>query len=150
MKAEINFENKAKFFAMYWGQDIVSSESDWDWFKDQRIFYKSEEIITSIHKENYFLSLIPLSQISDEDAIEVARIENAWELRDEHENIYFIKRGKSISRQIYEQLSDGFSIWLSADKYLLTIDHLRSKGYALPWMGFSVEEMIEASWVKLF
>lgn len=28
-------------------------------------------------------------------------------------------------------------------------DFLRSKGYALPWMGLSVETMIEYGWIKL-
>ena len=28
-------------------------------------------------------------------------------------------------------------------------DYLRSKGYALPWMGLSVEEMVDAGWIKL-
>jgi hypothetical protein len=28
-------------------------------------------------------------------------------------------------------------------------DYLRSKGYALPWMGLSVDELVEYGWVKL-
>ena len=30
-----------------------------------------------------------------------------------------------------------------------SFDYLRSKGYALDWLEFSVEEMIEAGWVRL-
>lgn len=29
------------------------------------------------------------------------------------------------------------------------ITYLRSKGYALPWMGLSVEQQIEYGWIKL-
>lgn len=29
------------------------------------------------------------------------------------------------------------------------VDYLRSKSYALPWNGITVEEMIEWGWVKL-
>ena len=32
---------------------------------------------------------------------------------------------------------------------VMNIDYLRSKGYALPWLGLSVEEMIEAGWIKI-
>ena len=30
-----------------------------------------------------------------------------------------------------------------------TIDYLRFNGYALDWMGLSVQEMIDAGWAKL-
>jgi hypothetical protein len=28
-------------------------------------------------------------------------------------------------------------------------DYLRSKGYALPWMDLSVEDLVEYGWIKL-
>ena len=29
------------------------------------------------------------------------------------------------------------------------IDYLRSKGYAVPWMGLSIEQLINYGWIKL-
>lgn len=70
--------------------------------------------------------LKPLSSISDEDA-EVIELqsedynENGW--WDEYEYFYW---------------------WSYND-----VDYLRSKGYALPYFGLSVKEMVEAGWIKL-
>jgi DNA polymerase III gamma/tau subunit len=33
--------------------------------------------------------------------------------------------------------------------YIQIVDYLRSKGYALPWMGLSVETLQEYGWIKL-
>jgi hypothetical protein len=103
MKAEINNENKAKFFALYWGQEILSDGND---------------IGTNVGDcdEKMFLLLKPLLSISGEDK--------------EH------------------------AFWLSpyekqVTHYVYNVDYLRLKGYALPWMGLSVEEMVKAGWIKL-
>ena len=113
MKTEINNENKAKFFALYWRQYVLSD---------------GIEIGGNVGdcEEEMFLLLKPLSQISDEDAnfIDLQSEdynENGW--YDEEQNFYW---------------------WASID-----VDYLRSKGYALPWMGLSVDEMIEVGWIKL-
>lgn len=34
-------------------------------------------------------------------------------------------------------------------KVVFAMDWLRSRGYAIPWMGLSIEEMVEAGWIKL-
>ena len=31
---------------------------------------------------------------------------------------------------------------------IFRVDYLRSKGYALPWLGLSVPDLIQAGWVK--
>jgi hypothetical protein len=113
MKAEINNENKAKFFALYWGQEILN-----------------DGIETGGNvgdcEEEMFLLLKPLSSISDEDA-EFIDLQS----EDYNEDGWF--DGEGI-----------FYYWASVD-----VDYLRSKGYALPWMGLSVEEMVQADWIKL-
>lgn len=43
-----------------------------------------------------------------------------------------------------KQLLDDHS-----DNILNAYDYLRSRGYALPWMGLSVEELVNRGWVKL-
>jgi hypothetical protein len=117
MKAEINNENKAKFFALYWGQMVLSD---------------GIEIGGNVGdcEEEMFLLLKPISSISDEDA-------------------------KVINLEKYDGI-DGIGWYeLTQSSYKLhdwnvyETDYLRIKGYALNWMGLSVEEMVEAYWIKL-
>ncbi|WP_312697095.1 hypothetical protein [Sphingobacterium mizutaii] len=122
-------ENKAKFFAQYWGQEVLS---------DNICFNK---LTVDIYKmsisrlEPSSLKLKPLSSITDEDAIEVAKIKFPTE-----SHKHFPDHGKHIirnknNRNVMEKMS--------------IIDFLRSKSYALPYMGLSVEEMVEYGWIKL-
>ena len=126
---ELTLENKAKFMYQYWGQEV---------FKLQGLdkIYKSPYV--EVLDEDHLL-LKQLSSITDEDAIEVSKIVR---------NFYTKEPLFSIS-EVKLFLSDWMS---SVDFIALALyinDYLRSKGYALPWMGLSVEEMIEAGWIKL-
>lgn len=96
--------------------------------------------------ERAYLILKPLSSISDEDTTEVSNIvgwvkgNNLNEYR-ELINDFFGDR----------TLRGRFSLIPELPVYtsLEVIDYLRSKGYALPFMGVSVEDQIKYSWVKL-
>jgi hypothetical protein len=109
MKAEINNENKARFFGLYFGQKIFASRLNnaplWG------------EVIDCVFEGEYDcpIELKPLSSISDED----------------------LKRMKLIMLPVNQPIKN------------IQVDYLRSKGYALPWMGLSVDEMVEAGWIKL-
>jgi hypothetical protein len=65
------------------------------------------------------LLLTPLSLISEEDAIEVDRMVG--------------------------YMPTGIADWAFTN----AADYLRSKGYALPWMGLSVDQLEAAGWIKL-
>jgi hypothetical protein len=99
---------------------------------NRRIFYaiygEFDNLLTPI-------KLKPLSKISDEDAVGIPSIPNrtTLELLD-----YFCKKDHLVA---CEYLLGS----LTPQDY----DYLRSRGYALPWMGISVEKMIEAGWIKL-
>lgn len=121
MKVEINNENKAKFFALYWGQTIVSHDE----YPDKSTNIIEESNIKKYSEDTYFLYLKTLSQISDEDAKLVCK----------HHRVISSDEKWSVNSVIK---LDGYST-----------DYLRSKGYAIPWMGLSVEEMVEAGWIKL-
>lgn len=114
MKAEITLKNKAKFFALYWGQKIL---------KDGvvKYYYTVSGGPLSLLKSSYQLHLKPLSSITEEDAIAAG-----------------ISKAKLSRYKMFPYLLSPFMI-----------DYLRSKGYALPYLGLSVEEMIEAGWIKL-
>lgn len=152
MKVEINNENKAKFFALYWGQEI---------FRYRNVDKISPQAI-NIHVDHYTLNptvvfefgyivLKHLSSISDEDAIEVAKINTSIDWNNGLEPSVWINSFG------YKVVSNGTGLiqrygqtlicepYLSLHQFQLLI----SKGYALPWMGLSVEEMVEAGWIKL-
>jgi hypothetical protein len=57
-------ENKAKFFAQYWGQKVLN-------FNDSGAISNARYEVQGDMDENMFLELKPLSIISDEDAVKL-------------------------------------------------------------------------------
>lgn len=115
MKVQKKMSNqKAKFFAQYWGQEILWSNKG-----QVNPFEICHTWLTHNIKSSY-IELIPLSQITDED-IDVI-------------DMPYI----SIKDHLLNDIISQFEA-----------DYLRSKGYALPWMGISVEEQIKLGWIKL-
>jgi hypothetical protein len=119
MKTENTIENKVKFFALYWGSVIYNKE------------YKSRFTMLYSLLEGYsievgdVLELTSLSAITDEDAIKVGYVGN----------FHFLDEYKSQFKL------NTFSVKAA--------DYLRSKGYVLPYMDLSVDDLIEYEWVKL-
>ena len=172
MKLENTLENKAKFFAQYWGQYVLYFTSD---------FLRKIDNLTldSVENDDY-LELKPLSQISDEEAIHIARVchqvpNSNFEVERQDDIIHATGIDKvGIERHIcinfkYATINCNIRIPDDNDKlisykvniaevhmsarrvvgYIQSLDYLRSKGYALPWMDLSVEDLVEYGWVKL-
>ena len=158
MKTQNTLENKARFFAQYWGQLVCKSIGDF-----QKTNIHTWHI--NFQKEEYYLELKPLSQISDDDAINVAKLVSP---------MLFEGRGKNGGHYIdkseiwwYSVKHDGKTLMVDIDldgyvfeydevdeykrpsRSLIGTDYLRSKGYALPYMDLSVEDLIDYGWVKL-
>ena len=121
-------ENKSKFFAQYWGQKVGVS-----WIETGSIETKK-----CLSQDASWLELKPLSSITDEDAIEIAKIFR-WE------NGVLEAQVKTFLSQYMDYHNSNIS---SIENFYLC-DYLRSKGYALPWLGISVEDQIEYGWIKL-
>lgn len=120
-----------------------------------------EQVVTSIKcDEDVYLKLTSFSQITDEDAIEVARMiidENVVEVERSDEWFVF-KSGKFKYRIAFEkgdmQIDMFIDVgWEQCHVCLMHVyksyQYLKSKGYALPYMGWSVEDLIEMGWIKL-
>jgi hypothetical protein len=112
---------KEKFFAQYFGQNIIYSPN----FKNQQfcITYKTIRWVNA----GYFIKLKPLSEINDEDAAEIQRITGTNHLPKQPLIYACLKKSDAIP----------------------VIDYLRSKGYAVPFMEYSVDDLISFGWVKL-
>ena len=124
MKTQNTLENKARFFGNYLGQEIAFDKAGF-----KALVY---DAIKPSWIESFYLELKPLSQISNEDTEHVMELENFIDgfLSDDILNyLIHLKKGKCNKIEV--------------------IDYLRSKGYALPYMDLSVEDLVEYGWIKL-
>ena len=129
MKTEFdNTENEAlnktdvrsRFFAQYWGTKTLYIGG-----------VGLVELGTggwNLKHPVFFLQLKPLSKITDEDAISMYRglernYESANQFLEDYKSIGFLEQSE--------------------------VDFLRSKGYAVPFMGYSVEDLVSFGWVRL-
>jgi len=150
---ENTLENRIAFLGLYIEQ--VKKEAC-------LVDIRPSSIITIQIQVDKPIELTPLSQITDEDAIEVAklqaptfdsqskvlRFDNSIEI---HRLNYVVKITHEIStfhRGIL--LMVGGSVQnMYAHDCLVFIDYLRSRGYALPYLDASVEDLVKKGWVKL-
>ena len=135
MKTQNTLENKARFFAQYFGQHVLYFSSDF--------LRKIDNLTLNSIEDDDYLELKPLSQISDEDAIEVSKIFGLGHLSGAIKELILSIFRTSINDSGTTSSTNGIKNWLHV------FDYLRSKGYALPWMDLSVEDLVEYGWVKL-
>ena len=123
--------NKTKFFAQYYGQEIALHSK-------KKYFVNS--IIEKIG-DNYKLSLKSIDSISN---IDICKCVNLM--------------GKSITEEEAEDFKDSFiEAFLNKEFYgtfypyrvCEIVDYLRSKSYAIPYNGLSIDELISFGWVVL-
>lgn len=114
---------KSRFFAQYWGVDCFQN------IMNQKYGYKTypEPFMDESNTNGQFCKLKPLSKITDEDAQEIQRITGANHLPKQPLIYACLKKSDAIP----------------------VIDFLRSKGYAVPFMEYSVDDLVSFGWVQL-
>ena len=144
-------ENKNRFFAQYWGQHLIIMGS----------FLRIIDHVTLCNIENDdILQLKPLSKISDEDAFEIGCLINCWTkwerkedwFRDDKMKETHILSGRGFAKACDKSFGAGMTHPFhdnNSTDILTAYDYLRSKGYALPYMDLSVEDLIDYGWIKL-
>lgn len=134
--------NKSAFFAQYWGQEVLSDITN----RGTRILYPIN-VSNFYNIDECFLELKPLSLITNEHAIEAANFLNVSYSNNWRDGAHFDLYG---FREWINEVFDGIE-YLSLVGYnvIRVIDYLRSKSYALPYNGISVEKQIQLGWVKL-
>ena len=141
---ENTLENKAKFFAQYYGQNLIHSS-----FTNE--INEVNGFLGNLNK-NYWLELKPLSQITNEDACELYRTyDNGFtneylKYKGVHEDEFLWFTSTYENGETYNYYIDLINL---RKLTLNAVDYLRSKGYALPYNGLSVEKLVEYGWVKL-
>lgn len=167
MKAEINQEWKAKFFALYWGQPVYN-RIGWPGLKvnaavgvkidlnEQFALYDSHHNNPEAEGTKTFLQLKPLSAITDEDAINLTAV------------IFSNREDKHLFKPTgVTRFNGNFKVqygWKDrAGQFVfseqsLTVEqyqYLQQNGYALDWYCadakrvIPVSEQIELGWIKL-
>jgi hypothetical protein len=116
-------KEKQQFFTQYWGQKVFYFEG-----------VERNYIVNtfSIEYTRTYLLLRELKNITPEDAIELCNLIGMFS----EENL--------------------IAALISGDRYVKdfkdvqkAVDFLRSKGYALPWRQYSVQELINNDWIKI-
>ena len=135
---------KDKFFAQYWGQKVAlyyENTFNYDfefpkhWFNDTKLKLKSlnelsrEDAIFLYCSKNGILRTEKVSLIEYSFSNNILGIE-----------IYTPEYSSQLIPKDYFSI-DGLSVKLT--------DYIKSKGYAVPFMGLSVEKLIENGWVVL-
>ena len=126
-------DDKAKFRAQYYGQKIAVLE----W----RQGHNPEPIVEMLFQDDIdHLLLTSLAQITDEHAEFVLGAEECRLRKNDPDQGDY---GMSPSAMFVND-SDPIDIDWASDA-----DYLRSKGYALHWLSYSVEKQISNGWVKI-
>ena len=147
MKTQNTLENKAKFFAQYWGQHVLYFSSDF--------LRKIDNLTLDSIENDDFLELKPLSQITNEDVIQGIMITYNKTYEDLGE-ILEVKHYNTFSSITTTRAGQNFKTHRSIHHWngnrkigSMECDYFRSKGYAIPYMDLSVEDLVEYGWVKL-
>lgn len=119
---------KCRFFAQYLGQEILRWHQWIETTKDSKV----DLSIPAIEKSGWFIKLKHLSKITDEDA-------NKIPYKNSNDEIIGYYTAKSLNKNI-----ESIGFYTNEE-----IDNLRKLGYAVPFMEYSVEDLVSLGWVRL-
>ena len=132
---ENTIENKAIFFAQYWGREVLMDVTNGGKLTSYVIEPSNMYRIEESH-----LELKPLSQLTDEDAIEIAKYYYGEKHVETHPGDHF-KYIRAVKEDITNKLHGVTAIQIT--------DYLRRHGYAILYSTLTVNKQLEYGWVKL-
>jgi len=145
---------KEVFFAQYWGQKVLNVFLN----NGEYELINLKEKVYPYNQEDHLL-LKSVKDISNKDAYGVGIKVNCWswverrmdffeddEMKDTH-----IASGRNFAHSIGTEYGWGMSHPFADNvtDILSAYDFLRSKGYCLPFMGLSIDKLIDLGWVKI-
>lgn len=166
-------ENRLKFYAQHLGQNIIIDSDCFSSENSNDIIHTTLVSVTlkGIECDGWIpvtehtsLEFKPLSAITDEDALELATLMNPPFGFSANSTVIKTKLKTTVINGNHsldigfkvDTLSKGFILKyenkpqsMFANEGIIFCDFLRSKGYALPWMGLSVENLVEYGWIKI-
>lgn len=164
MKTGNSLQNKAAFFAQYWGQDILIDFTNGGTKKPYSIVIS--EIMLGI--ERTYLEVFDISKITDQHLIETSkilafhegdgliidrtRLKGQIEMFDKYnddphyrDTLYLFTNDFDV--HLIDENGNVFQY--DVGRIIEVSDFIRSKGYALPWRDLSVQDLIDYGWIKL-
>lgn len=144
---DITRDIKKRIFALYWGQTVLHIPDD-EIESMENTPLTINDSFMGLNKgiELGYLLLNPLSSINDEDAIECA-ILYKYNIRggvDTASQSELFRAGK----ELIDDITLNRRVGKSAN-IIIVSDFLRSSGYALPYLNWTVDELVEAGAFKL-
>jgi len=131
----ITQKEKEQIFALYWGQLVIAA-------KDGKVTEGTYIWNPYYHNmNNVCLLLKPLSAISDEDAMKVAKMDREIE----NEQFGALETREQIT---VEEVRINVTEFVQLFQFPI-VDYLRSRGYAVPYMNHSVDELVNEGIFKL-
>lgn len=130
-------EDREAFYMQYFGQFVLTAiDRDINKIGCGVSIYNMSLLLDGTFS-NHYLELKPLSAITDEDALEVARILD-------------INHSGAVE-DVKEWLNDGHGFSRIKHKWecLEIFDYLRSLGYLLPFRQFSTQQLLDMGWAKI-
>lgn len=141
---------KLQFFTQYLGQRVLKTKDDECPEIGNNLLTLNIPFLSLIENnpENYYLELKSLSKISDEHVLELFKKQVELEKADKVKCNDICFNNGSIFLEIRFYFGKG---WSESYKQLNIeqIDYLRSKGYAIPYMKYSIQDLIEKKWITL-
>lgn len=124
---------RSRFFAQYWGTKTL--------YIGGKGLVELGKGGWNLKHPDFFLQLNPVSKLNDKDAIEISKI-FGWNHYSDESKIHQVKN-------FVIDCSNYHSSNISSNENFNLIDYLRSKGYAVPFMEYSVDDLISFGWVQL-
>lgn len=140
-RPELNQKLKERFFAQYHGQKLMYYDSE----DGPQLFHANSE--GGRHSFLYLL-LRPISHLTDEEAKRILSIfDEDDSYTDQHG--FDIVGFFEFAEAVFTEPAGGMINGYTAQEYSNFIDYIRSIGIATAFMGYSVEELVQAGWIKL-
>lgn len=140
---ENNSENKLKFFAQYFGQRVLKRNlilSNRVYIIDWQEFFN-----ISMSPENYHLELRSIESITDAECLMLYRLLiKSMTFGKYYQNL--IENEKKIYSIRFRFL---FAKRESLTLQQIEIDFLRSKGFLVPFMNLTTDQILEFGWAKI-
>lgn len=125
---------RSRFFAQYWGVKCLYvggvglvKVGTGGWY---------------LEHPDLFLELKPISSLSDEESIEYFDVLWGGSHKD-HTKEFKISVGKDWSSSLTIE-----RFGLMPSNVINGVDYLRSKGYAIPFMGYSINDLVSLGWFR--
>lgn len=120
-------ENKQRFFALYFGQEVLIDDNLW----------KHKVLGDTMYWDDCHLELKSLSDISDEDLLWLGRNANDYPNSNYKDDLNYCK--DLVRRYLSRPPMMNYEC----------VDYLRSRGYLLPFMGLAVEQILAYKWAVI-